>query len=101
MDELVEVFVYLDAGEAEIARAQLESGGIGAKVFVENLGGEGPRQGRLMVPSANVVEACEVLGLVVPPPIRTSALQQYAVPLLLVLVLIALVGAVAGLTRLF
>ncbi|MDH3306059.1 MAG: DUF2007 domain-containing protein [Acidimicrobiia bacterium] len=99
--ELVEVFMYLDAGEAEIARARLESGGIEAKVFVENLGGEGPRQGRLMVPADDVGEACDVLDLTVPAPIRTSALQRWTVPLLVALLLVAVAGTLAGVTRLF
>lgn len=93
MEDLVKIALYLSDVEAEIARAKLESGGVDAFVFVENLGGEGPRQGRLMVRPADVPEACEVLGLELPVQ-RMNPLVDKAV---LVAGLVLLVLAIAGL----
>lgn len=92
MDDLVKIALYLSDAEAEIARAKLESGGMEAFVFVENLGGEGPRQGRLMVRPGDVNEACEVLELDVPTA-RMNPLVDRAVVLIgLVLLVLAVVG---------
>lgn len=92
--------MFLDAGEAEIARAKLASGGIAAEVFVENFGGEGPRHGRLMVAEPDVGEACEVLDLPVPERVTPTSFDRAAVPILIALVALALIGLALGLDRL-
>ncbi|MBK5267767.1 MAG: hypothetical protein JJE47_10070 [Acidimicrobiia bacterium] len=92
MDDLVKIALYLSDTEAEIARAKLESGGMEAFVFVENLGGEGPRQGRLMVRPADVAEACEVLELD-RPATRMNPLVDKSV---VIIGLVLLIAAVAG-----
>jgi hypothetical protein len=98
MDDLVKIALYLSDAEAEIARAKLESGGMEAFVFVENLGGEGPRQGRLMVRPADVAEACEVLDLD-RPTTRMNPLVDNAVVIIgLVLLVAAVVGFISFLS---
>ncbi len=91
--------MFLDAGEAEIARAKLASGGIAAEVFVENFGGEGPRHGRLMVVEPDVGEACEVLGLPLPTRVTATTFDRAAIPILIALVVLALIGLAFGFDR--
>lgn len=97
MEELIEIRRYLDAMEAEMARAKLESGGMQARVFVENMGGEGPRQGRLMVMPVDVADACEVLDLELPSPVVETTLDRYTWLVWLLLggfVLFGLIGTI-------
>ena len=96
MDDLVQIAVYLNDVEAEIAKAKLESGGMAVRMFVENMGGEGPRQGRLLVNPSDVDEACEVLGLETPSVGRPLVADKTVIAVGLVLVGLAVAGWVVA-----
>lgn len=99
MDDLVQIAVYLNDVEAEIAKASLVSGGMEVRMFVENIGGEGPRQGRLLVNPGDVNEACELLGLELPAVERPLVADKTVIAVGLVLVGLALAGWVVVLVQ--
>lgn len=99
MEGLIEIHEYLDVTEAELIKAKLISLGVSAEVFVNDLGRQGPRRGRLLVPAELVVEACEVLGLEVPVERTPGFFERNAALLFLILVAVAAAGVVTLFTR--
>lgn len=96
MEGLVQIAYYFDSTTAQIDRALLDSAGIPAEVFVEDLGRQGPSQGRLMVPSTAVDEACEVLEID-PPGVTPEPLSDKSWGLTVGIVLLVAVAAVISL----
>ena len=99
MEGLVQIAYYFDSTTAQIDRALLESAGIPAQVFVEDLGKQGPAQGRLMVPSTAVTDACEVLEIE-PPGVAPEPLNSRSWGLTVgIVLLVAAAGIVSLLLR--
>lgn len=76
MEGLVQIAHYFDSTTAQIDRALLESAGIPAEVFIEDLGKQGPSQGRLMVPSTAVEDACELLEIEPPGEVTREPIDR-------------------------
>ena len=99
MEGLVQIAYYFDSTTAQIERAKLESAGIPAEVFVEDLAKQGPAQGRLMVPASAVEEACLLLEIAepgTPDPVQIG--QNWYVVIGIVL-FIAAAGLISVLLR--
>lgn len=99
MEGLVQIAYYFDATTAQIARAKLESAGIPAEVFVEDLAKQGPAQGRLMVPASAVDEACELLDLDPPGSPPTPGADRNWGLVIGIVLLVALAGLISFLLR--
>jgi len=99
MEGLVQIAYYFDSMTAQIERAKLESAGIPAQVFVEDLAKQGPAQGRLMVPSSAVEEACELLEIELPgePPDDQIGQNWYVV--IGIVLAVAAAGVISVLLR--
>ncbi len=99
MEGLVQIAEFFDSGTAEVERAVLESAGIPAIVFVDDLGRQGPARGRLMVPATAVEDACEVLDMKLPDePMETPLDRNWGLVFGIVLA-VALAGWVSLLLR--
>jgi hypothetical protein len=99
MEGLVQIAYYFDSTTAQIERAKLESAGIPAQVFVEDLAKQGPAQGRLMVPASAVDEACEVLEIDRPGEESVQEIGQNWYVVIGIVLAIALAGIVSVMLR--
>ncbi len=99
MEGLVQIAYYFDSMTAQIERAKLESAGIPAQVFVEDLAKQGPAQGRLMVPASAVEDACELLEIEQPGERAGEAIGQNWAVIIGIVLFIAALGLISVLLR--